>query len=51
MSSRCLACDERFTDEELLRADDLCKKCLHMTFGDTSYQVEISLTEEDDDNE
>lgn len=42
MSSRCLACDKRFSDEELLIADDFCKKCLRETFGVTSYKAPVT---------
>ena len=36
-SSRCLACDKPFNDEEILVADDLCRKCLRATYGDDQY--------------
>jgi len=35
--SRCMACNARFTDEELLIADDLCKKCLGSTYESSMF--------------
>ncbi len=32
--SRCQACDTLFTTEEILVADDFCRKCLDATYSE-----------------
>lgn len=50
--SRCKACDNRMTDSELMMGDDLCRKCLYITFGDSKYaEVVVAKVSEEQEDE
>lgn len=50
MSGHCKACDKVFTNIELHIGDELCPKCLYLTFGD-SVHMALAYVDKLDDNE